>query len=99
MLESGRLRVEMQTPDGTRMRVRSINPGVVVGEVAMYSGDPRTADVVTEGPSVVLRLDRASIARIEAEDPALASAMHRWLARVLSERLSDTLREFDALLD
>jgi CRP-like cAMP-binding protein len=55
--------------------------------------------VVAEGPSVVLRLDRASIARIEAEDPALASAMHRWLAGVLSERLSDTLREFDALLD
>jgi hypothetical protein len=25
--------------------------------------------------------------------------MHRWLAGVLSERLSDTLREFDALLD
>jgi len=99
VLESGRLRVEMQTPDGTRMRVRSINPGVVVGEVAVYSGDPRTADVVTEGPSVVLRLDRASIARIEAVDPALASAMHRWLAGVLSERLSDTLREFDALLD
>jgi SulP family sulfate permease len=99
VLASGRLRVEMETSDGTRLRLRSINPGVVVGEVAMYSGDPRTADVVAEGPSVVLRLDRGSIARIEAEDPALASAMHRWLGGVLSERLSDTLREFDALLD
>jgi sulfate permease, SulP family len=99
VLESGRLRVEMQTPEGTRMRVRSINPGVVVGEVAVYSGDPRSADVVAEGSSVVLRLDRASIERLEAEDPELASALHRWLAGVLSERLSDTLREFDALLD
>jgi sulfate permease, SulP family len=99
VLESGRLRVEMQTPDGTRMRVRSINPGVVVGEVAMYSGDPRTADVVAEGSTVVLRLDRASIDRLEAQDPELAAALHRWLAGVLSERLSDTLREFDALLD
>jgi sulfate permease, SulP family len=99
VLESGRLRVEMETSDGTRLRLRSIKPGVVVGEVAMYSGDPRTADVVAEGPTVVLRLDRASIARIESEDPALASAMHRWLGGVLSERLSDTLREFDALLD
>jgi SulP family sulfate permease len=99
VLESGRLRVEMQTPDGTRMRVRSINPGVVVGEVAMYSGDARTADVVAEGSTVVLRLDRASIDRLEAQDPELAAALHRWLAGVLSERLSDTLREFDALLD
>jgi SulP family sulfate permease len=99
VLESGRLRVEMQTPDGTRMRVRSINPGVVVGEVAMYSGEARTADVVAEGPTMVLRLDRASIDRLEARDPELAAALHRWLAGVLSERLSDTLREFDALLD
>jgi SulP family sulfate permease len=99
VLESGRLRVEMQTPDGTRMRVRSINPGVVVGEVAMYSGKARTADVVAEGPTVVLRLDRASIDRLEGQDPELAAALHRWLAGVLSERLSDTLREFDALLD
>jgi SulP family sulfate permease len=99
VLESGRLRVELQTPDGARMRVRSINPGVVVGEVAMYSGDPRTADVVAEGSTVVLRLDRASIDRLEAQDPELAAALHRWLAGVLSERLGDTLRSFDAMLD
>ncbi len=76
-----------------------VSPGVVVGEVAMYTGVPRTADVVAETPSVVLRLTGASIERIEAEDPELAAALHRWLAGVLSERLSDTLREFDALLD
>jgi SulP family sulfate permease len=99
VLESGTLRVEMQITDGTRLRIRSINPGVVVGEVAMYSGDPRTADVVAEGRTVVLRLERASIDRLEAQDPELAMALHRWLAGVLSERLSDTLREFDALLD
>jgi sulfate permease, SulP family len=99
VLESGRLQVEMETSDGTRMRVRSISPGVVVGEVAMYSGGPRTADAVAQGPTVVLRLDRASIDRLEAEDPELAAALHRWLASVLSERLSDTLRAFDALVD
>jgi SulP family sulfate permease len=99
VLGSGRLRVEMQTPEGTRMRLRAINPGVVVGEVGMYSGEPRTADVVADTPSVVLRLAETSIERIEAEDPALAAELHRWLASVLSERLRDTLREFDALLD
>jgi SulP family sulfate permease len=81
------------------MRLRAINPGVVVGEVGMYSGEPRTADVVADTPSVVLRLAETSIERIEAEDPALAAELHRWLASVLSERLRDTLREFDALLD
>ena len=74
--------------------------GVVVGEVAMYTGVPRTADVVAETPSVVLELSdvgdrtdrgrgsRARRARCTGGSPA-----------ILSERLRDTLREFDALLD
>ncbi len=67
VLESGRLRVEMVTQEGTRMRLRTVRPGVVVGEIAMYSGVSRTADVVAETPSVVLRLSRASIERMEAD--------------------------------
>jgi SulP family sulfate permease len=99
VLESGRLRIEMVTPSGTRMRLRTVRPGAVVGEIAMYAGVPRTADVVAETPSVVLRLGRASISRMEAEEPELAAALHRWLATALAERLSDSLRAYDALLD
>ena len=99
VLESGRLQVEMVTPEGTRMRLRTVLPGVVVGEIALYTGVPRTADVVAETPSVVLRLTRASIERMEATEPELAAALHRWLATTLSERLTDTLQAFDALLD
>ena len=99
VLESGRLRVEMRTPEGRRMRLRTLLPGVVVGEVAMYTGVPRTADVVAETPSVVLRLGRDEIERMEAAEPELAAALHRWLATTLSERLNDTLRAVDALLD
>ncbi len=99
VLESGRLRVEILTALGTRMRLRTMHPGVVVGEVAMYTGVPRTADVVAETPSVVLRLSQESIARMEAEEPELAAALHRWLATTLAGRLGDTLRAFDALFD
>ena len=85
VLESGRLQVEMVTPEGTRMRLRTVLPGVVVGEIALYTGVPRTADVVAETPSVVLRLTRASIERMEATEPELAAALHRWLATTLSD--------------
>ena len=99
VLESGRLSVELETADGTRIRVRSMRAGVVVGEVALYMGVPRTADVVTETPCVVLRLSRESIERMEAEEPEVAAALHRWLATTLAERLNDTQRAFDALLE
>ena len=99
VLESGRLSVELETAEGTRMRLRSMRAGVVVGEVALYMGVPRTADVVTETPSIVLRLTKASIEKMEATEPELAAALHRWLATTLAERLNDTQRAFDALLD
>jgi SulP family sulfate permease len=99
VLESGRLSVEMVTVEGTRMRVSTIRPGVVVGEVAHYAGVPRTADVIADSPSVVLRLSDASMERLETQDPELAAALHRWLATTLAERLSETTRAFDELLD
>ncbi len=99
VLESGRLKVELLMPDGTTMRLSTIRAGVVVGEVGLYTGVPRTADVVAETPSVVLRLSRASIERMEAEDPETAAALHRWLATMLSERLTDSHRAISALLD
>jgi SulP family sulfate permease len=99
VLESGRLRVETLTAEGTRMRLRTLRPGVVVGEVALYTGVPRTADVVTETPAVVLRLSKQTIERIEASQPELAARLHRWLAWTLADRLGDTLRTFDAMLD
>jgi SulP family sulfate permease len=99
VLESGRLSVEVTTEEGTRMRVRSLSPGVVVGEIGLYLGGPRTADVVAETPSVVLRLTRATIQQLEETEPEVASDLHRWLATTLADRLSDAMRAADALLD
>jgi SulP family sulfate permease len=99
VLESGRLGVETVTAEGQRIRLRTLRPGVVVGEIAHYTSIPRTADVVAEAPSMVLRVDRESIERLEAEEPELAAALHRWLASTLAERLTDSMRTFDVLLD
>jgi CRP-like cAMP-binding protein len=50
------------------MRLSTVLPGVMVGEIGLYTDVPRTAEVVAETPSVVLRLSRASIERMEAEE-------------------------------
>jgi len=99
VLAEGRLVVETTTPEGKRVRVRTLRPGVVVGEIALYSGVPRTADVVAQTPCVVLRCSGEKIARMEADDPDVATGLHRWLAGTLADRLGDTMRTFDALMD
>jgi SulP family sulfate permease len=99
VLVEGRLAVETTTPEGKRVRVRTVRPGVVVGEIALYTGMPRTADVVAETRCVVLRCSSEQIARMEAEDPEVAAGLHRWLAGTLADRLGDTTRTLDAVLD
>jgi SulP family sulfate permease len=80
------------------MRLRTIGPGTVVGEVTLYLGTPRTASVIAETSSRMHRLSREAMGRMEREDPELASAVHRMFARLLAQRLADTLREIEALL-
>jgi SulP family sulfate permease len=99
VLAEGRLAVETVTPEGRRVRLRILRPGVVVGELAFYTGAPRTAYVVAETPCVVLRCSREQIARIEADDPVVAIVLHRWFAETLAGRLSETMPTFDSLLD
>jgi SulP family sulfate permease len=99
VLVSGRLGIETTTPEGTRLRLRTLRPGVVVGEITLYTGVARTADVVAETHSVVLRIGREAIERLEAEAPETAAMLHRWLATMLAERLTDSMRTIDVLLD
>ena len=101
VLESGRLLVELTTPEGTQMRLSTVIPGVVVGEMALYTAAPRTADVIAETPSVVLRISRdrtAGSRRTRTRGGAAPlvrddarPAAHRYDAVVrLSARMNDT---------
>lgn len=99
VLESGRLEVEATSPEGTRMRLSSASSGVMVGEVAWYLRGQRTADVIAETECEVLRLTKASMERMEREEPELAAALHRRLAETLAQRTSDAMRVYDELLN
>ncbi|MBI5527252.1 MAG: SLC26A/SulP transporter family protein [Deltaproteobacteria bacterium] len=86
-LESGRLTVELATEAGESVRLRSVAAGTVVGEVGLYMGGVRTASVVAETAAVLWRLSRTDLERMEREAPDAAAAFHRFMARLLAERL------------
>jgi SulP family sulfate permease len=98
-IESGRVRVVVELDNGRLMRVRTMEAGTVVGEIGLYLGQPRVASVVTEEPCVVLRLTAESLARMQAENPALASAFHEFMVRVLAERVTQQNRTLRALVE
>lgn len=97
LLWTGRAKVEAVLANGKRLRLRTVKPGVVLGEIAIYRGGPRTADVVAEVPSTVYRLARRQLRYLEQADPELALLVHRLCATTLAERLTIANRVVQAL--
>lgn len=83
---TGELRAEVAAVSGGRLVVARFRPGALVGEIAHYARVPRTAAVVAEAPSAVLRID---IDRIPdtPDGRALAADLHRRAAGHLALRL------------
>ena len=87
-VERGQLAVQEAGPDGTKIRLRTMTAGAIVGEVALYTRQPRGADVLALEETVVCRLSEASLARLEAESEAAAVLLHRLVAMNLSGKLT-----------
>jgi SulP family sulfate permease len=74
-------------------------PGAVVGEIAFYTGRPRSASVVAASPVVAWRLSREAMHRFQNEAPAIAFRLHEGLAAILAGRLATTDRLVRFLAD
>ena len=98
-IEQGEVSVQLQLPEGKSVRLRTIHHGTVVGEVATYLGGVRTASVVTLEPTVAYRFSLSAIREMEQRDPDLAAALHKWIAAVMAERLTDNVRTLEAVMD
>jgi SulP family sulfate permease len=98
-IESGLVAVEFEASNGKKERLRSVQSGTTVGEVAFYLGGLRSASVKAERPSTVYRLTTKTLNKLQREDPALAAMLHEWLGHLLAERLADNNRMIELLLD
>ncbi|SLN20872.1 Bicarbonate transporter BicA [Roseovarius gaetbuli] len=89
-LASGRLAVLLPQRDGPAIRVRSMGPGAVVGELASLLDTPRNANVICEATARVYQLSADTIARLEREDRDLAALLWRILARSVALKVMQT---------
>lgn len=68
-----------------------VGPGEAIGEIGFLRGIGATATVTATEPMRVLVLDDPTLARIEAENPDLAVALHRDLIRTADDRTAFNL--------
>ncbi|NMD08309.1 MAG: cyclic nucleotide-binding domain-containing protein, partial [Phyllobacteriaceae bacterium] len=87
---SGQMGVHLPASSGNAIRVRSMGPGTIVGEIAYLTGHPRNADVICEEDAEVLKLSEASIKRLEENDRDLAALLMLIFSRSLAAKLAQT---------
>lgn len=84
-LASGRVRLAITTPQGRELTLRHAGPGDLLGEMALFDAEPRSADAVAAVETVGHVLQRAAFRQIADLDPALMQGAARWLCRRLRE--------------
>lgn len=89
-IEQGQVSISLMLGDGKRMRLRSFGSATIVGEMALYSGQKRTADVVTDRRTVVHKLSMSRLRQLERDDPSAAMQLHNYVIKVLASRLTLT---------
>jgi SulP family sulfate permease len=92
LLGSGAVAVAMEV-GGVERLIRYYQAGAMIGEMALLTGDPRSASVLVETDATVYRMQADQLHALQAEHPSVAEKLNRYTFRLLSERLVRANRE------
>lgn len=102
LLESGLLRVlgkiDIDQTKSLNPGVFDVNPGGVVGELALFDNEPRSATVKTIEPSVLLEFDASLTMDFLQKHPDVGFEFMRGLMSVMVDRLRSSNQKVFSLL-
>ena len=90
---SGSLNIVSSIGDSTLGTITAVRPGSVVGELAFFDGQPRTAKVWATADSMLLRLDGEAYRRYQETHPARAAELMFAFCRLMALRLRRTIMQ------
>ncbi len=98
---AGVLGVRIRQPDGTDQLIDKLDLGATVGELALISGQPRSATVFAINDAGLIRLSQTEFDELTETDPQAlgdmkATSMARWQRLQLAAVLHNLLGELDA---
>jgi CRP/FNR family cyclic AMP-dependent transcriptional regulator len=91
-VEKGFLKVTMVSAGGSERILAVMSAGMMLGELSMIDGEPRSASVVAIGDSELAFVSRADFLALAAEHPEVMQQ----IAMLLARRLRDTNRHVAA---
>jgi CRP-like cAMP-binding protein len=90
----GEVRIMLADAQGRDQIINTLGVGAVFGEMALFDGRPRSADVVAATNGRLLVIERGPVQALLASDPRFAARV----IEILCGRLRDTLVQLDAML-
>lgn len=99
IVDRGLLEVRLQDKGGVTRVLDRLDSGAAVGELALLTGQPRTADVVAVADSRLLRIDKSGFDTLTERHPEVASGIANSITpRIQRLRLAEILgRHFPGL--
>ncbi len=82
---SGRLQAFVQDTDGNNKKIGEIIRGETVGEMAVFTGQPRSATIIAIRDSLLVRLSKTVFERVIATYPAVAMNVTRLIINRLQK--------------
>jgi SulP family sulfate permease len=98
-IESGQITIQLEREGASPLRIRKMSAGTIVGEMGFYLNQPASATVMTDLPSTLYQLSPDSLDHLAREHPDVATAFHASMACFMAERLTQTTRTLQMLVE
>ena len=92
-LASGRIKLSLLTPQGKELTLRHVEPGMILGEMAILDGEPRSADAVATMPSKGYVIRKSDFQTLMNTYPQASSSIISYLCN----RLRDTTEQLETI--
>ena len=88
IIVSGNITLFQET-ETQRVKIRTVGPGAMLGEMALIAQTSRLTGAVAEEETEVIRISRAIFRRILEEYPDAAASLHAHISRDLLQLISE----------
>ncbi len=94
MVLEGEVRARVMI-DNRETTLSTMGVGECFGELAIVDQGPRSADVIANQPSVLIKVSEGALRKMFAEAPALAAPFMFALTRVIAQRVRVTTKRYE----
>jgi SulP family sulfate permease len=98
-IESGQVTTLLEQEDNEVIRLRTNGAGTFIGEIGMFLGQPASASVIADKDCIIFFLSLENLKKLEQAAPDVSASFHKFIIRMLAERLISNTRSLKALTD